>query len=67
MEEIKKLCWEQLEPITDKTLTQILAGEAANVQKIKANPGNLNGLVCVGEEVTTENVEERTGEAAGGQ
>uniref|UniRef100_UPI0037E756EA caspase activity and apoptosis inhibitor 1 n=1 Tax=Semicossyphus pulcher TaxID=241346 RepID=UPI0037E756EA len=27
LEEIKKLCWEQLEPISDKNLTQILAGE----------------------------------------
>lgn len=27
MEEIKKLCWEQLEPISEKNLTQILAGK----------------------------------------
>ncbi|XP_035531544.1 caspase activity and apoptosis inhibitor 1 isoform X1 [Morone saxatilis] len=27
LEEIKKLCWEQLEPISEKNLTQILAGE----------------------------------------
>uniref|UniRef100_A0A3Q4BBB4 Uncharacterized protein n=1 Tax=Mola mola TaxID=94237 RepID=A0A3Q4BBB4_MOLML len=27
LEDIKKLCWEQLEPIAEKNLTQILAGE----------------------------------------
>lgn len=27
LEEIKQLCWEQLEPISEKNLTQILAGE----------------------------------------
>lgn len=27
LEEIKKLCWEQLEAISEKNLTQILAGK----------------------------------------
>lgn len=27
LEEIKKLCWEQLEPISEKNLTEILAGK----------------------------------------
>ncbi|XP_070814283.1 caspase activity and apoptosis inhibitor 1-like isoform X2 [Chaetodon trifascialis] len=35
LEEIKKLCWEQLEPISEKNLTQILEGE-------EVTPGNGN-------------------------
>ncbi|CAJ1086288.1 caspase activity and apoptosis inhibitor 1 isoform X2 [Xyrichtys novacula] len=36
-EEIKKLCWEQLEPISDKNLLQILAGE-----EVTSGDGNRN-------------------------
>ncbi|KAL4006709.1 dopamine/ecdysteroid receptor [Sarotherodon galilaeus] len=39
VEEIKTLCWEQLEPITEKNLIQILAGEEVTAGNDNENSG----------------------------
>ncbi|TWW63136.1 Caspase activity and apoptosis inhibitor 1 [Takifugu flavidus] len=39
LEEIKTLCWEQLEPMTEKNLTQILAGEEVTPGSVEEGTG----------------------------
>lgn len=67
LEDIKTLCWEQLEPMTEKNLAQILAGESANgLSRTRRSTGN-QGRLCAGEEVTPGGVEQGTGERGEGQ
>lgn len=53
--------------MTEKNLTQILAGESANGLSRKRRSAGNQGRLCAGEEVTPGSVEEGTGERGEGQ
>uniref|UniRef100_A0A3P8V707 Caspase activity and apoptosis inhibitor 1 n=1 Tax=Cynoglossus semilaevis TaxID=244447 RepID=A0A3P8V707_CYNSE len=63
LEEIKTLCWEQLEPISEKNLLEILAGEDITLQEDDKNPeeilvgqqdNNVDSTSCLKEMAKTE-------------
>ncbi|XP_008433920.1 caspase activity and apoptosis inhibitor 1 isoform X3 [Poecilia reticulata] len=71
LEEIKTLCWEQLEPISEKNLTQILAGE-----EITAGNGdggtlesqqdnNVDSTSCLKEVAKTDDAKQAEGGGSG--
>lgn len=53
--------------MTEKNLTQILAGESANGLSRKRRCAGNQGCLCAGEEVMPGSVEEGTGERGEGQ
>ncbi|XP_030017846.1 caspase activity and apoptosis inhibitor 1 [Sphaeramia orbicularis] len=70
LEEIKKLCWDQLEPVTEKTLIQILAGEeltSTNATGIKEETlesqqdNNVDSTSCLKETTKTEEPKQEAG------
>ncbi|XP_041635602.1 caspase activity and apoptosis inhibitor 1 isoform X2 [Cheilinus undulatus] len=70
LEEIKTLCWEQLEPISDKTLIQILAGEevtSENSEKSteetteKQQDNNVDSTSCLKETTKPEDPKQEGG------
>ncbi|XP_027894452.1 caspase activity and apoptosis inhibitor 1 isoform X3 [Xiphophorus couchianus] len=71
LEEIKTLCWEQLEPISEKNLTQILAGEeiaagnsdGGTLQNQQDN--NVDSTSCLKESAKTDDVKQAEGGGSG--
>ncbi|KAM9335217.1 caspase activity and apoptosis inhibitor 1 [Symphorus nematophorus] len=70
LEEIKKLCWEQLEPISEKNLTQILAGEeltsgngdeSTNETLESQQDNNVDSTSCLKETAKTEDPKQEGG------
>ncbi|XP_023201668.1 caspase activity and apoptosis inhibitor 1 isoform X2 [Xiphophorus maculatus] len=67
LEEIKTLCWEQLEPISEKNLTQILAGEeiaAGNSDggtSQNQQDNNVDSTSCLKESAKTDDVKQEGG------
>ncbi|XP_043953696.1 caspase activity and apoptosis inhibitor 1 isoform X2 [Gambusia affinis] len=67
LEEIKTLCWEQLEPISEKNLTQILAGEeiaagnsdGGTLENQQDN--NVDSTSCLKESSKTDDVKQEGG------
>ncbi|XP_032440097.1 caspase activity and apoptosis inhibitor 1 isoform X2 [Xiphophorus hellerii] len=67
LEEIKTLCWEQLEPISEKSLTQILAGEeiaagnsdGGTLENQQDN--NVDSTSCLKESAKTDDVKQEGG------
>ncbi|XP_014326128.1 caspase activity and apoptosis inhibitor 1 isoform X1 [Xiphophorus maculatus] len=71
LEEIKTLCWEQLEPISEKNLTQILAGEeiaAGNSDggtSQNQQDNNVDSTSCLKESAKTDDVKQAEGGGSG--
>ncbi|XP_036969182.1 caspase activity and apoptosis inhibitor 1 isoform X2 [Acanthopagrus latus] len=71
LEEIKTMCWEQLEPISERNLTQILAGEeVTSGNDDKTSPGetlesqqdnNVDSTSCLKETAKTEDPKQEGG------
>ncbi|XP_029311067.1 caspase activity and apoptosis inhibitor 1 [Cottoperca gobio] len=70
LEEIKQVCWEQLEPISDTTLTQILAGEeltsghgdAHTAESLESQQdNNVDSTSCLKETAKTEDPKQEAG------
>ncbi|XP_059210153.1 caspase activity and apoptosis inhibitor 1 [Centropristis striata] len=70
LEEIKKMCWEQLEPIPEKNLLQILAGEELTHGNGDENTGetlesqqdnNVDSTSCLKESAKTEDPKQEGG------
>ncbi|XP_019950923.2 caspase activity and apoptosis inhibitor 1 [Paralichthys olivaceus] len=70
LEEIKKLCWEQLEPISERNLFQILAGEELTSGNEDENTeetvesqqdNNVDSTSCIKETVKTEDPKQEGG------
>ncbi|XP_073330605.1 caspase activity and apoptosis inhibitor 1 [Pagrus major] len=71
LEEIKTLCWEQLEPISERNLSQILAGEDVTSENgDKTSPGetlesqqdnNVDSTSCLKETAKTEDPKQEGG------
>ncbi|TKS92718.1 Caspase activity and apoptosis inhibitor 1 [Collichthys lucidus] len=69
-EEIKKLCWEQLEPISEKNIAQILAGEELTSGNCNENTeetlesqqdNNVDSTSCLKETAKTEDPKQEGG------
>ncbi|XP_054906917.1 caspase activity and apoptosis inhibitor 1 isoform X2 [Poeciliopsis prolifica] len=67
LEEIKTLCWEQLEPISEKNLTQILAGEEITAGNSDGGTlenqqdDNVDSTSCLKESAKTDDVKQEGG------
>ncbi|XP_039996320.1 caspase activity and apoptosis inhibitor 1 isoform X2 [Xiphias gladius] len=70
LEEIKKLCWEQLEPISEKNLIQILAGEELTSGNGNENAeetlesqqdNNVDSTSCLKDTAKTEDLKQEGG------
>ncbi|XP_054608849.1 caspase activity and apoptosis inhibitor 1 [Dunckerocampus dactyliophorus] len=62
LEEIQKLCWQQLEPISERNIVQILSGEQVTEENIKNTQQSSesqrdNNIVCV-KEATSDNTKQ---------
>ncbi|XP_014846045.1 PREDICTED: caspase activity and apoptosis inhibitor 1 isoform X3 [Poecilia mexicana] len=71
LEEIKTLCWEQLEPISEKNLTQILAGEETTAGNgdggtlESQQDNNVDSTSCLKESAKTDDAKQAEGGGSG--